>query len=198
MGAYQSKNESEKEKMLNMTLLYSSDEIDKRIAEMAEQITNNLNSTHKTNENTNQDIIVVCLLRGGFMFMSDLVKKLPKTNTKIEFLTASSYGDSHESSGKLNIIQDIRENIENKHVIIVDDIIDTGLTMHLIKQHLQTKNPKEIEVCCLLNKSKCRNTDLISTLKIDYCGFECPNEYVVGYGMDSKGYYRNLPYIAYI
>ena len=127
-------------------------------------------------------------MKGGFIFTADLVRYL-KPNI-FDFMNVSSYGDSHTSSGSVKIIQDISCDIENKHVMIIDDIVDTGLTIHEIKKLLLSRNPKSVEVCCLLDREN-RKTEI----EPDYC-FKCPNKYVIGYGMDSANNYRHLPYVG--
>ena len=107
----------------------------------------------------------------------------------IDFMTVSSYGNEFESSGMIDIKQDISMNIEGKKIILIDDVVDSGFTMNAIIDHLKLKNPKEIKTCCLLHKRKVN-------VPIDFVGFECPDKYVVGYGMDAAEEYRNLPFIG--
>lgn len=163
--------------------LFSEDRINIRIKELGEIFTNLYDKT--------DDVVIICLLRGGFIFTSDLVRNI-KRNVIIDFMSVSSYGDETISSGQLKIEKDISVDISNKHVIIVDDIIDTGLTMKEIKELLFKRNPKSIKTCCLLDKEEGRTVNMT----VDYCGFKCPNKYVIGYGMDSCNSYRNLPYIG--
>lgn len=167
-----------------MEVLFTRAEIDRRVSEIASEI----NAKYFQDETT---LICICLLKGGFIFTADLVRYL-KPNTVVDFMNVSSYGDSHTSSGSVKIIQDISCDIENKHVMIIDDIVDTGLTIHEIKKLLLSRNPKSVEVCCLLDKRENRKAEI----EPDYYGFECPNKFVIGYGMDSANNYRHLPYVG--
>lgn len=165
--------------------LFTADDIDESI----KRISNNIMNEYSPEE----EIVIVCLLKGGLVFTSDLIRKIDRT-IHVDFILASSYGNNFESSGNINIKLDISMDIHNKNVIVIDDIIDTGNTLFEIKKHLQKKNPKSIELCCLLDKSERRVKDI----NIDYVGLPCPNKFVVGYGMDAYGIYRNLPYIGYL
>ena len=160
--------------------LYSNKQIQDRIVNMAAEMT--------LNYKDDDEIVVICLLKGGFMFTADLVRLIIR-KIYIDFMTVSSYGNEFESSGMIDIKQDITMDIEGKNVILIDDIVDSGLTMKAIVDHLKLKNPKEIKTCCLLNKKK---TDI----HVDFVGFECPDKFVVGYGMDAGEEYRNLPFIG--
>ena len=108
-------------------------------------------------------------------------------------MKVSSYGNEKESSGQITIKQDIRADIKDKNIIIVEDIIDTGLTMNFLKKYLLDKNPKSLKICTLLDKKERRKVEI----EADYVGFEIPNKFVLGYGLDYEDYYRNLPYVAY-
>ena len=163
--------------------LFSEDRINRRIKELGEVFTNLYDIT--------DEVVVICLLRGGFIFTADLVRNI-KRNVLIDFMSVSSYGNETTSSGQLKIEKDISVDIANKHVIIIDDIIDTGLTMKEIKELILKRNPKSIKTCCLLDKEEGRTVNM----SVDYCGFKCPNKYVIGYGMDSCNSYRNLPFIG--
>jgi len=134
--------------------------------------------------------IFVCILKGAFMFLADLIREL-NVPIRIDFLSVSSYGDSSRTSGVVKIIKDISIDIEGEDVLLVEDIVDTGLTLSYIFDFLKRKNPKSLKICALLEK-KVRRTKKI---KIDYRGFFIPNKYVIGYGLDFCEKYRNLPEI---
>lgn len=165
--------------------LYSKIKIKERIKELGVEITNNYDK--------DDEIIIICLLKGAFIFASDLVREIDR-DVKIEFMNVSSYGADKVSSGKINILSDISIDIKDKNIIIIDDIIDTGHTLFEIKKILEKKGPKKIELCTLLDKKEGRKV----TINVNYNGFECPNKFVVGYGMDAGSKYRNLPNIVYI
>ena len=135
--------------------------------------------------------VVICILKGGVIFMSDLIKNMT-IPVEIDFLSLSSYGDSTKSSGVVRIKKDIDSDIQNRHVIIVEDIIDSGLTLQYIKEYFQQHQPASVKICTLLDKPEAHQIDI----KIDYAGFEVGNEFVVGYGLDYAQKYRNLPYVG--
>lgn len=137
-----------------------------------------------------KDLLSIGILRGAFMFFSDIVK-LIQVPMDIDFLIASSYAKT-ESTGKINVHADLRENIEGRHVLLIEDIIDTGLTLKYIKDKLLARNPESLKICVFLDKRERRVVDV----QLDYIGFEIPNKYVVGYGLDYENKFRNLPYIA--
>lgn len=166
-------------------VLYEREEIQDRVEEIAQKI----NREYSRDE----DLIIICLLKGGFIFTSDLVRYM-KRNVQIEFMVVSSYGDSEESSGSVNVKLDIDCSIQDKDVIIVDDIVDTGNTLHAIKELLQERSPRTLKTCCLLDKEERRVKDV----NVDYCVLKCPNKFVIGYGMDAASKFRNLPYVGYI
>lgn len=134
-----------------------------------------------------EEIIVACVLRGGFVFCADLVRELSMTMT-IEFLVASSYGVQSKTSGNVQIKKDFETDISGKHVLLVEDIVDSGLTLSRLKEMLLVRQPASLKICTLLNKPARRKVDLVA----DYCGFDIPDEFVVGYGLDYAGRYRNL------
>lgn len=144
-----------------------------------------------TNDYAGQDPIFVCVLKGAFMFMTDLVRCL-EFPLSVEFLRVSSYGNNVVTTGEVKMELDLQNSIANRHVILVEDIVDTGLTLEYLKKNLMARNPASMRICALLHKPT--NNVKIST--IDYVGFNIPSEFVVGYGLDYQGYYRNLPYIA--
>ena len=171
--------------MNTITELYSEIIIKDKINELAKEISNNYDKS--------EEIVFVSLLKGAFIFTSDLVRAIDR-DIKIEFMNVSSYGNNTYSSRKVDILQDIAIDIKDKNIIIVDDIIDTGYTLFEIREVLQKRSPKKIELCTLLDKKEGRKVKI----EVNYNGFECPNKFVVGYGMDASSKYRNLPYIGYI
>ena len=172
------------EQKYNHKVLIDEVALEKRVAEIAEEI----NEKYK-----DQPVIVVGVLKGSFMFMSDLLKKIT-LDTEVYFLKASSYGSGTESSGVVKITKDIEVDIEGKNVILVEDIIDSGYTMQEVIKMLEERKPKALELCSCLSKPSRRVCDI----KIDYLGFEIPDEFVIGYGLDYAEKYRNLPYVGYI
>lgn len=169
---------------MNLKTLISKEELDKRIQKIANQI---------TEDYKNQEVIIVCILTGAVYFATDLTKYIKNDTLKIEFMKVSSYGNSKESTGEVKIKKDLENSISGKNVIIVEDIIDTGLTMKTLKKYLLEKNPASLKICTLLDKKERRKVEI----EADYVGFEIPNKFVLGYGLDYEEYYRNLPYIAY-
>uniref|UniRef100_UPI0036F25DB3 hypoxanthine phosphoribosyltransferase n=1 Tax=Xiamenia xianingshaonis TaxID=2682776 RepID=UPI0036F25DB3 len=136
-------------------------------------------------------IVLVTVLRGGAIFMADLARAI-RLPVEIDFMAVSSYGSGMKSSGVVRILKDLSSSIEGKHVIVVEDIIDSGLTLSYLLKNLSARNPASIEVAALLRKK----TESQSDVRSIYTGFECPNEFIVGYGLDYQERYRNLPYIA--
>jgi hypoxanthine phosphoribosyltransferase len=137
-----------------------------------------------------KDLVSIGILKGAFMFFSDIVK-LIQVPMELDFLIASSY-TKDKTSGKVSIHADLRVDIKNKHVLLIEDIVDTGLTLKYIREMLLERKPASLKICTFLNKKSRR----IAEVPLDYVGFEIPNEYVVGYGLDYENKYRNLPYIA--
>jgi hypoxanthine phosphoribosyltransferase len=135
--------------------------------------------------------ILVGVLKGALVFMADLVRAMPVALT-MDFIALSSYGGATRSSGVVKLAADLSMPIEDRHVIIVEDIIDTGRTVTYLKRNLETRHPRSVKLCALLDKIERREVDVA----IDYLGFTIPNLFVVGYGLDHAGLYRNLPYIA--
>ena len=168
--------ENEKER-----ILYSRDEIDNRVKELG---------LHLSKEYRGRDLVVVSILRGSFIFTADLVRELT-IPVEIEFMTTESYGNQEISAGVVKILQDVRGNLQGKDVLIVDDIIDTGYTLNKVIQHLEVKNPSSIRVCTMLDKPSRRKVEL----KPDYVGYEIPDVFIVGYGLNYGEFYRNTPYI---
>ena len=139
-----------------------------------------------------EDVVIIGVLKGSIMFLSDLLKHL-HIKCRLDFITVSSY-EGTESTGNIKLKQDITTNIENKNVLIIDDIIDTGLTMEFLVNLLQKRNPKSITTCVLLDKPSRR----VNNYKVDYSAFTIPDKFVLGYGMDYDDYYRNIPSICVV
>ncbi len=168
--------------MLNLETLISEADLQKRIKELGAEITKDYEG---------KEIVVLCVLKGGVMFMADLVKYID-VPMKMEFMVVSSYGDEYRSSGVVKIVKDLDEPIEGRHILIVEDIIDSGRTLQYLSNILSERKPASIKICTLLDKKEER----ISNVEVSYTGFPIGNEFVIGYGLDYKQYYRNLPYIA--
>ncbi len=162
-------------------VLCSEEQIASRLKELGSEI---------SNDYKDKNLLVVSLLKRSFIFCADLVREI-SVPTKIEFMTTSSYGHSEESSGTVEVVTDIKGDIEGYDILIVDDITDSALTMHSVINHLQKRNPKSIKSCVLLDKPVRRKVDLVP----DYCGFEIEDKFVVGYGLNFGDYYRNVPYV---
>ena len=140
-----------------------------------------------------EPIVLICVLKGSFIFFSDLIRSV-ESDVSCEFLGCSSYGDGTKTSGEVKLTLDLTNSIRGKTVVLVEDIVDTGLTMTYLKDALAARGPKKVLTCALLFKPEA----LTCKLKIDYVGFEIGKEFVVGYGLDYQGYYRNLPYVAQV
>lgn len=169
--------------MEEFKVLISQEEIQKRLYELAEQL---------DKEYEGKEIVVLCVMRGGVFFTVDLTLKM-KTKMKYEFLTIASY-EGMESTGQIRLIQDLRESIEGKDVLILEDIVDTGRSMSYLLEYLKSKKPNSLKLCVLANKAERREVEI----PIDYIGFEVPNKFIVGYGFDIDNQYRNIPYIGYV
>ena len=162
-------------------VLISGEDIQKRIKEMGDKI---------TKDYAGKEILAICVLKGASIFMADLVRYI-KVPLKFDFIAVSSYGDSTFSLGAVKILKDIDQDIAGKDVLLVEDIVDTGYTLNYLLRIFKARNPKSLKVCTLLSKPSRRKIDVT----VDYCGFEVPDKFVVGYGLDFRGYYRNYPYI---
>src|SRR4051795_4561644 len=138
-----------------------------------------------------EGIHLVAILKGGFMFMADLVRAMTERVT-MDFMAVSSYGKGMTSSGQVRVLKDLDSNVEGRHVILVEDIVDTGLTLHYLQDLLKARAPKSLKTACLLSKPSRRKVDV----QVDYIGFTIEDHFVVGYGLDYAEKYRNLPYIA--
>lgn len=154
-----------------------------RIAELAQEIANDYRG---------RDVVAVCILKGSFIFFSDLIRKLDM-RVSCEFLGVSSYGNKMVSSGEVKVTLDLNEPIENKHVLVIEDIVDSGLTLSYIMNTLRARRPASLKSVSLLMKPECLKTDI----DVDYVGFKIGKEFVVGYGVDYAGKFRCLPYIGY-
>lgn len=138
-----------------------------------------------------EEIHLVAVLKGGFMFMADLVRAMSERVT-MDFMAVSSYGKGTSSSGQVRVLKDLDSNLEGRHVIVVEDIVDTGLTLHYLQDLLKARAPKSMKTACLLSKPSRRKVDV----QVDYIGFTIEDKFVVGYGLDYAEQYRNLPYIG--
>jgi len=165
--------------------LISADAIATRVAELGAQITADYRD--KT------DVVVIGVLKGSVIFMADLVRHVALP-VRIDFIGISSYGDATVSSGVVQITQDVSRPLEGKHVIVVEDIVDTGHTVHYLLENLATRRPASIKLAALLHKPERQERQV----QIDYLGFTIPNKFVVGYGLDVAQQYRNLPFIGYV
>lgn len=160
-------------------VLVTKEEIQKKVCELGTRITNDYKG---------EDLILIGVLKGGFMFMADLVREI-RIPIEMDFIAVSSYGSSTKSSGVVQLIKDVDIPLTGKHVIIVEDIIDTGLTLTYLKEMLTARNPLSVKICSIFDKPSRRKVDL----KAEYTGITVPDEYVVGYGLDYNGILRNLP-----
>jgi hypoxanthine phosphoribosyltransferase len=165
-------------------VLLSEEQVDKRIAELGEQISKDYEG---------KEIHLICILKGGVFFACELAKRI-SVPVSLDFMSVSSYGDSKESSGIVKIVKDLDEELENKHVLIVEDIIDSGKTLNHLIPMLYSRKPADIKLCSLLSKPDRREVEV----EIHYLGFEIPDAFVVGYGLDFAQKYRNLPYIGVV
>lgn len=163
-------------------VLLNEAEIAAKVKELGEQITRDYQG---------KNLLVVGILKGAVIFMSDLVREI-KTPLGIDFMAVSSYGASTESSGVVRIMKDLERSIEEYHILIVEDIIDTGLTLKYLVENLHSRGPQSVKVCTLLDKPSRRKVEV----RADYNGFSIPDEFVVGYGLDFSERFRHLPYIG--
>ena len=163
-------------------VLFTEDAIRERVAEMGAQI---------TADYADKEIVLISVLRGAAIFMSDLAREI-KRPIEMDYMAVSSYGDGAKSSGVVRILKDLSGDIEGKHVLIAEDILDSGLTLRYLQKYLSSRNPASIEVATLLRKKTRAQADI----KCRYVGFECPDQFIVGYGLDYAERYRNLPYIG--
>ena len=167
----------------NISVLISEEDLDKRIRELGEQISRDYEG---------QEVHLICVLKGGSFFMCELAKRIT-IPVSIDFMSVSSYGDASVSSGIVRIVKDLDKPIEGRNVIVVEDIIDTGRTLSYLLKVLGDRHPESIALCTMLDKPDRR---VVDDVNVDYTGFEIPDEFVVGYGLDYAEKYRNLPYIG--
>lgn len=161
--------------------IFTVEQIQQRVRELAEVISRDYEG---------KNLLAVGILRGAFMFLSDLVRAI-KVPLTVDFVIASSYM-KESTTGEVKMYYDVREDVTDKDVLLIEDIVDTGITLNYIRERLLLKRPKSLRICAFLDKRERRVTDV----PLDYTGFEIPNEFVVGYGLDYDNRFRNLPYIA--
>lgn len=164
-------------------VLIGEEQLRVRVKELAQQIRNDYRDK--------DDLLLICVLKGAFIFLADLSRQLDRPH-QLDFMGISSYGAGTESSGAVRIILDLKQDIANRHVLVVEDIIDSGRTLAYMRRNLLARSPASLRICSLLDKPERREVNV----PIDYLGFEIPNEFVVGYGLDFGEIYRNLPFIA--
>jgi len=169
---------------IKIKVLIDEKKLRRRVRELGQEI---------TRDYKNKNPVLVSVLRGSFIFVADICREI-KIPVTFDFMAVSSYGNSKASSGIVRITKDLEFSIENKEVIIIEDIVDSGRTLNYLVKNLQARNPKNIEVCALLDKDVPRKTEN----KVKYKGFDIPNKFVVGYGLDFEEKYRNFPFIGYI
>lgn len=168
------------------SVLLSEDQIKTKTAELAELIAADFRDS-----GPDQDLLLITVLKGAVLFVTDLARAIP-VPTQLEFMAVSSYGSSTSSSGVVRILKDLDRDINDRDVLIVEDIVDSGLTLSWLLRNLATRRPRSLKVCTLLRKPDAVRADV----EIEYVGFDIPNEFVVGYGLDYAERYRDLPYIG--
>lgn len=168
----------------HVDILLSEQEVDQRIQEIGEQI---------SKDYAGKEVHLVCVLKGGSFFMCELAKRITLPVT-LDFMSVSSYGSSTKSSGVVKIVKDLDEPLKDKNVIVVEDIVDSGRTLSYLLEMLRDRHPASLRLCTLLDKPERRVVDV----DVDYTGFNIPDEFVVGYGLDYDQRYRNLPYIGIV
>jgi len=161
--------------------LLTVEQINQRVKELGNLI---------SEEYANKDLLAVGILKGAFMFFSDLVKTI-RVPLSIDFILASSYVKEN-TSGEVEVYYDLKESISGRNVLLIEDIVDTGITLNYLRERILSQSPESLRICTFLDKSERRIVDV----PLDYRGFEIPNEFVVGYGLDYDGHFRNLPYIS--
>ena len=171
--------------MVEIKTLIDEEKLHARIKEMAQQI---------EKEYEGREITLICILKGSVFFTVELAKNI-KSNVKLEFIRVSSYGEGTESTGEIKMKLDLKDSIQGKDVIVIEDIIDTGRTLSYLIKYLKMKKPNSVKLCALLDKPDRR---VKKEVNVDYTGFQIPDKFVVGYGLDWDENYRNLPYIGYI
>lgn len=165
-------------------VLLSEEEVNRRIREIGDQI---------SRDYAGKQVHLVCVLKGGSFFMCELAKRIT-VPVSLDFMSVSSYGKDTKSSGVVRIVKDLDEPLTDRHVLVVEDIVDSGRTLSYLLEMLKDRGPKDVRLCTLLDKPSRRVVDV----KVDYTGFEIPDEFVVGYGLDYDQKYRNLPYVGIV
>jgi len=163
-------------------ILVQPDDLQRRVSELGEEITRDYEG---------KDLLMICVLKGAVFFLSDLMRRVD-LSCEVDFMAVASYGDATESSGVVRILKDLDAPIEARDVLIVEDIVDSGLTLEYLLRNLEGRGPSSLEVCALLTKPARRKTQI----QAKYVGFEIPNRFVIGYGLDHAERHRNLPYVA--
>lgn len=163
-------------------VLFDSDALDKRVRELADRI---------NRDYSGYELLVVGVLKGATVFLSDLIRHI-HLPIEMDFIAASSYGNATESSGVVRILKDLDYPLQDRHVLLIEDLIDTGLTLHYLAENLKSREPASFRICTLLDKPERREVDI----EVHYKGFDIPDEFIVGYGIDYSQKYRNLPFIA--
>ena len=163
-------------------VLLSEEQLSQKIAELGEEISKDYQG---------KEIVAICVLKGAILFMADLARAV-KVPMALDFMAVSSYGNGTSTSGTVRILKDLDSSIEGKHVLVVEDIIDSGVTLKYLLKNLKSRKPASIKLCTLLNKPERRRVEV----DIDYCGFTVPDYFLVGYGLDYAEKYRNLPFIG--
>jgi hypoxanthine phosphoribosyltransferase len=166
-----------------LEILLSAEQIEKRVRELALEISHDFPD----------DVHVVAVLKGAFVFLSDLVRHMPG-RVSLDFIAVSSYAKGTTSSGEVRLLKDLDTTLDGRHVVIVEDIVDTGITLTYLQDILRARNPRTLRTACLLSKPSRRQVDV----KVEYIGFTIEDRFVVGYGLDFAEQYRNLPYIAVV
>lgn len=164
-------------------VLFSEEQLKERVKELGKQISEDYKGE--------EPIIAIGILKGSVIFLADLIREI-NIHTELEFMVVSSYGNSAQTSGNIKILKDLDIDIGGHNVLIIEDIIDSGVTLSNLKKSLLARNPKTLKICTLLNKPDRRKAEV----EVDYSGFDIPDEFVVGYGLDYANLYRNLPYIG--
>jgi hypoxanthine phosphoribosyltransferase len=163
-------------------ILVQADDLQRRVRELGAEI---------SRDYAGKDVLLVCVLKGAVFFLSDLMRELDVA-CEVDFMAVASYGDATDSSGVVRILKDLDAPIEGRHVLIVEDIVDSGLTLQYLMRNLRARGPASLEVCALLTKPARRKAEV----RARYIGFEIPNRFVIGYGLDHAERHRNLPYVA--
>jgi hypoxanthine phosphoribosyltransferase len=166
----------------DIEVLLTEEQIQAKVSEIGEQI---------ARDYRNKELLLIGILKGAVIFTADLARKL-ELPVIMDFMAVSSYGSATKSSGAVQIIKDVEISVEDKHVLLIEDIVDTGLTLNYLLENLKARGPASVKICALLDKPEARTVEV----PIHYKGFEIPNEYVVGYGLDCNQKFRNLPYIG--